>query len=112
MQSRYGYQASRNYHPPRIHQLHPRPRPGPARLRRSEILPPIEKYEPLLATGGNLIYNASLIVHPLVRGDINALAIPASLAALELGDGVCSISSCSARWSNAVGLVGRWTLSA
>jgi 2-oxoglutarate ferredoxin oxidoreductase subunit gamma len=49
--------------------------------------PSVEKYEPLLATGGNLIYNASLVVHPIVRSDINALAIPANSLAAGLGDG-------------------------
>src|SRR5690348_8567104 len=32
--------------------------------------PSVERYEPLLTTGGNLIYNASLAVHPIVRSDI------------------------------------------
>jgi 2-oxoglutarate ferredoxin oxidoreductase subunit gamma len=46
----------------------------------------IEKYEPLLATDGNLIYNASLAVRPIARTDIHAFGIPASEIAVELGN--------------------------
>jgi 2-oxoglutarate ferredoxin oxidoreductase subunit gamma len=49
--------------------------------------PSVEKYEPLLAPGGNLIYNASLTTRPIGRADIRAVAIPASDIAAELGDG-------------------------
>jgi 2-oxoglutarate ferredoxin oxidoreductase subunit gamma len=49
--------------------------------------PSVEKYEPLLAPGGNLIYNASLATRPIGRVDICAVAIPASDIAAELGDG-------------------------
>jgi 2-oxoglutarate ferredoxin oxidoreductase subunit gamma len=49
--------------------------------------PSAEKYEPLLARDGNLIYNASLVTHPIARGDIHAVAIPASAVAAELGEG-------------------------
>jgi 2-oxoglutarate ferredoxin oxidoreductase subunit gamma len=49
--------------------------------------PSVEKYEPLLASGGALIYNASLVTHPVARADIHAVAIPASDVAAELGDG-------------------------
>jgi 2-oxoglutarate ferredoxin oxidoreductase subunit gamma len=49
--------------------------------------PSVEKYEPLLAPGGNLIYNASLVTRPIGRGDIRAVAIPASQVAAALGDG-------------------------
>jgi 2-oxoglutarate ferredoxin oxidoreductase subunit gamma len=49
--------------------------------------PSVEKYEPLLAPGGNLIYNASLVMRPITRADIRAVAIPASDIAAELGDG-------------------------
>jgi len=49
--------------------------------------PSVEKYEPLLTPGGNLIYNASLVTRPIARGDICAVAIPASEVAAELGDG-------------------------
>jgi 2-oxoglutarate ferredoxin oxidoreductase subunit gamma len=49
--------------------------------------PSVEKYEPLLAPGGSLIYNTSLVTRPIERGDIRAIAIPASDIAAELGDG-------------------------
>jgi 2-oxoglutarate ferredoxin oxidoreductase subunit gamma len=49
--------------------------------------PSVEKYEPLLAPGGNLIYNASLTTYPIGRADIRAVAISASDVAAELGDG-------------------------
>ncbi|HET9221239.1 MAG TPA: 2-oxoacid:acceptor oxidoreductase family protein [Roseiflexaceae bacterium] len=48
--------------------------------------PSVEKYEPLLAPGGCLIYNASLVTRLIERGDIRAVAIPASDVAAELGD--------------------------
>jgi 2-oxoglutarate ferredoxin oxidoreductase subunit gamma len=48
--------------------------------------PSVEKYEPLLAPGGNLLYNTSLVTYPIGRGDIHAVAIPASDIAAELGD--------------------------
>ncbi len=48
--------------------------------------PSIEKYEPLLATDGNLIYNASLAVRSIARTDIHAIPIPASEVATELGN--------------------------
>ncbi len=48
--------------------------------------PSIEKYEPLLAAGGNLIYNSSLAVRPIARRDIHTIAIPASEVAGELGN--------------------------
>ena len=49
--------------------------------------PSVEKYEPLLAPGGNLFYNASLVTRSIARRDINAVAIPASAVAADLGDG-------------------------
>ena len=49
--------------------------------------PSVEKYEPLLAPGGILIYNASLVRHLVERADIRAVAIPASDIAAKLGDG-------------------------
>lgn len=48
--------------------------------------PSIENYEPLLATDGNLIYNAALAVRPIIRTDIYAMPIPASEVAAELGN--------------------------
>jgi len=49
--------------------------------------PSIEKYEPLLAVGGVLVYNASLAAHPIARQDIHAVPIPAREVIAELGDG-------------------------
>jgi 2-oxoglutarate ferredoxin oxidoreductase subunit gamma len=48
--------------------------------------PSVEKYEPLLAAGGNMIYNASLALHDVTRRDIQALAIPGSSLAADLGN--------------------------
>src|SRR5690349_15363946 len=48
--------------------------------------PSVEKYAPLLATGGNLIYNDSLIVRTIARADIQAIPVPASAIAAELGN--------------------------
>ena len=48
--------------------------------------PSIEKYEPLLAPGGNLIYNSSLTVKDAARRDIHALAIPGSAIAADMGN--------------------------
>jgi 2-oxoglutarate ferredoxin oxidoreductase subunit gamma len=47
--------------------------------------PSVEKYEPLLAPGGNLVYNASLVLHDVKRHDIHPLAIPASSIAADMG---------------------------
>jgi 2-oxoglutarate ferredoxin oxidoreductase subunit gamma len=47
--------------------------------------PSVEKYEPLLAANGNLIYNSSLTSHVITRRNIYALPIPASDIAAELG---------------------------
>jgi 2-oxoglutarate ferredoxin oxidoreductase subunit gamma len=49
--------------------------------------PSVEKYEPLLAPGGSLIYNSSLVLRPIARGDILAIPIPASAVAADLGNG-------------------------
>lgn len=48
--------------------------------------PSIEKYEPLLALQGLLIYNALLAVGVPTRSDITILAVPASAIAEELGN--------------------------
>lgn len=48
--------------------------------------PSVEKYEPLMAADGNLIYNASLVAHSITRRDIYAIPIPASDVAAELGN--------------------------
>jgi 2-oxoglutarate ferredoxin oxidoreductase subunit gamma len=47
--------------------------------------PSVEKYEPLVAANGNLIYNSSLVSHVITRHNIHALAIPGSDIAAELG---------------------------
>lgn len=49
-------------------------------------LPSVDKYEPLVQTGGVLIANKSLIDRDLVRDDINGLLIPASEIAEEIGN--------------------------
>src|SRR5690349_24970115 len=49
--------------------------------------PSVEKYQPLLAPDGNLIYNSSLALKAVARDDINAIPIPASEGAAELGNG-------------------------
>jgi 2-oxoglutarate ferredoxin oxidoreductase subunit gamma len=48
--------------------------------------PSLEKYEALLAPGGHLIYNASLAARDVARGDIQALAIPGSAVAADMGN--------------------------
>jgi 2-oxoglutarate ferredoxin oxidoreductase subunit gamma len=48
--------------------------------------PSLEKYEPLLAPGGLLIYNAPLVARAPSRPDIEALAVPGSDIAAELGE--------------------------
>ena len=47
--------------------------------------PSVEKYEPLVAANGNLIYNSSLTSHVITRRNIHAIAIPGSDIAAELG---------------------------
>ena len=48
--------------------------------------PSLEKYEPLMAINGLLIYNASLTSHVITRADIRAVPIHASEVAAELGN--------------------------
>ena len=48
--------------------------------------PSVEKYVPLLASGGNLIYNSSLAVTVVARHDIHAIPIAASTVANDLGN--------------------------
>jgi 2-oxoglutarate ferredoxin oxidoreductase subunit gamma len=48
--------------------------------------PSVEKYEPLLAPNGLLIYNASLTSHVVTRTDIRSVAIHASEVATALGN--------------------------
>ena len=47
--------------------------------------PSLEKYEPLMAQYGHLIYNSSLTSHVVTRRNIHAIPIPGSAAAAELG---------------------------
>jgi 2-oxoglutarate ferredoxin oxidoreductase subunit gamma len=48
--------------------------------------PSVEKYEPLLAPNGYLIYNSSLTLKAVTRDDVNAIPIPANEVATELGN--------------------------
>ena len=48
-------------------------------------LPSLEKFEPLVRSGGTLVVNASLIDRPVERDDIDIVAIPASRIAESLG---------------------------
>jgi 2-oxoglutarate ferredoxin oxidoreductase subunit gamma len=48
-------------------------------------LPSLDRYEPLVAPGGLLIVNASLVDRAVVRTDLDVLAIPADDVAAELG---------------------------
>ena len=49
-------------------------------------LPSLDKYEPLVAEGGALIINASLVNRGATRTDIQSVSIPANEIAEELGD--------------------------
>ncbi len=49
-------------------------------------LPSMDKFEKLLAPGGTLIYNSTLINRAPVRQDIKAIAVPASEVAQSLGN--------------------------
>ncbi len=48
--------------------------------------PSLEKYESLMKPGGLLIVNASLIVHPPTRDDLEIAQIPATAIASDLGE--------------------------
>ena len=48
-------------------------------------LPSMEKYEPLVKTGGTLLYNSSLIDSQPYRTDIKIFAVPANDLARKLG---------------------------
>lgn len=48
--------------------------------------PSLEKYEPLVARGGLLVYNSSLAARPPARPDIAIVGLPGSALAAELGD--------------------------
>ncbi len=49
-------------------------------------LPSLDKYEPVIAPGGVLIVNSSLVNRGLVRTDIDGLLIPAQEIAEEMGN--------------------------
>ncbi len=49
-------------------------------------LPSLDKYEPLLRSGGVLIANTSLINRGVMRDDLEVVPIPANEIAEELGD--------------------------
>lgn len=57
-------------------------RPGAAVVMN---LPSLDKYEPLVATGGVLVVNSSLAPRPVNRPDVRVFAVPASAIADELG---------------------------
>jgi len=49
-------------------------------------LPSLDKYESLVAPGGYLVVNASLVNREVVRKDIHVLMIPANEIAREIGN--------------------------
>ena len=49
-------------------------------------LPSLDKYEPLVAPGGVIIINSSLVDRPAKRDDITVIEVPANEIAEELGD--------------------------
>jgi 2-oxoglutarate ferredoxin oxidoreductase subunit gamma len=49
-------------------------------------LPSLDKYEPLVAIGGYLVVNASMVNHAVERKDIHVLMIPANEIAQEIGN--------------------------
>ncbi len=49
-------------------------------------LPSLDKYEPLVRSGGVLIANKSLITRPVTRQDITAVVLPANEIAEEIAD--------------------------
>ncbi len=48
--------------------------------------PSFDKYEPLVATGGVLVRNASLVTRSSSRTDVTELPVPAAAMADEIGD--------------------------
>jgi 2-oxoglutarate ferredoxin oxidoreductase subunit gamma len=48
-------------------------------------MPSLDKYEPLIPSGGLLVFNSSLATRPAVRTDIRVIAIPANALAESLG---------------------------
>jgi 2-oxoglutarate ferredoxin oxidoreductase subunit gamma len=49
-------------------------------------LPSLDKYEPIVRSGGVLVVNASLAQRPARRGDIKSVLVPASAIAEKLGE--------------------------
>jgi 2-oxoglutarate ferredoxin oxidoreductase subunit gamma len=49
-------------------------------------LPSLDKFEPVLQAGGNLIINSSLIERGAKRGDVNVYLVPSNDIANELGN--------------------------
>lgn len=49
-------------------------------------LPSMDKYEPMIASGGVAIANASLINRPFLRTDLITVAVPANEIAEEIGN--------------------------
>jgi 2-oxoglutarate ferredoxin oxidoreductase subunit gamma len=49
-------------------------------------LPSLDKFEPALRAGGNLIINSSLIERGATRGDVNVYLVPSNDIASELGN--------------------------
>ncbi|MBI3157977.1 MAG: 2-oxoacid:acceptor oxidoreductase family protein [Chloroflexi bacterium] len=49
-------------------------------------LPSLDKYEPLVAEGGALLVNSSLIDHQVARADVRVVYVPANEIAERLGD--------------------------
>ena len=50
-------------------------------------IPSLEKYEPIVATGGVLIVNSSLVDRQPTRTDLRVVMVPANEIAEELGEG-------------------------
>jgi 2-oxoglutarate ferredoxin oxidoreductase subunit gamma len=48
--------------------------------------PSLDKYEPLVASGGVLVVNASLVTRRAARADLRVIEIPANAVAEELGN--------------------------
>ncbi|PJF32532.1 MAG: 2-oxoacid:ferredoxin oxidoreductase subunit gamma [Phototrophicales bacterium] len=48
--------------------------------------PSFDKYEPLVAKGGRLVVNTSLVTQKSLRDDIHVIEIPATDIAYEIGD--------------------------
>ncbi|NMD26962.1 MAG: 2-oxoacid:ferredoxin oxidoreductase subunit gamma, partial [Chloroflexi bacterium] len=49
-------------------------------------LPSLDKYEPLMATGGCLIVNQSMVNRAVTRADLRVVVLPANAIAMEIGN--------------------------